>query len=541
VSHVYDVAIVGAGPVGLTLANLLGLAGLRVVLIERHEGTVQEPRAVSIDDESLRTMQAAGLVEAVCRDVALDYGSHYFGRRGGPFVRIEPTTREYGFPRRSAFTQPKLEATLKDGLARFAAVEPLFSHVCDGFIQDHNGVDITVAGADGTRVIRAAYLVGCDGARSQIRKAIGATLSGSTYSQPWLIVDLAATRERLRQTRVCCDPNRPYITLPGPNGIRRYEFMLHDGEDEEAIVAPDAVRALLAAAGPDADMPVVRRQVYAFHARIADRWRERRVLIAGDAAHLSPPFAGQGMNSGIRDAHNLAWKLVGVIEGRFGTELLDSYPAERVPHARALIDLAVRLGQVMMPTSVPRAWLVQTAFWLLRFAPRLRSYFAEMKYKPKPSYQHGFIVKGDPFGLAGRMLPQPLVERIDRSRLLLDDLLGQDFALLTYGPQAQDALRAASALDFSLGLSASASVRLAILPQHCNPDREGPHLDVTLRDVNGTLAPFLSSDKTMVIIVRPDRYVCGASELADAAQLAALVRVLVANCGPAEQGARDAA
>ena len=239
-----DVAVVGAGPTGLTLANLLAQAGVRVVLIERNRTTVEAPRAVSIDDESLRTMQAIGLADAVIKDVALDYGSHYFSPAGKCFLKVEPKAREYGFPRRNAFAQPKLEATLRAGLARFANVTSMFGCACDGVAEDDGGVTLTLT-PDGapSRTLRARYVAGCDGARSALRKHIGATLTGSTYRQRWLIIDLKDTRERLRQTRVSCG-SRPPVHHPARprRGTRRYEFMLHDGEDDDAVVEL-AVRA----------------------------------------------------------------------------------------------------------------------------------------------------------------------------------------------------------------------------------------------------------------------------------------------------------
>jgi 3-(3-hydroxy-phenyl)propionate hydroxylase len=502
-----DVAIVGAGPTGLTLANILGQAGIGVVLIERNESTVREPRAVSIDDESLRTMQAIGLSAAVSQDAALDYGSHYCTADGTPFVKVAPATREYGFPRRNAFMQPKLEATLRQGLARFANVTALFGHTCESFVEDAGGVTMRISGSGGAPAdIHCGFLVGCDGARSATRKRIGASLVGSSYRQRWLIVDLAHTKERLRQTRVVCDPVRPLITLPGPDGTRRYEFMLHEGESEDLAVVPDFVRSLLAAHGPDADAPIVRRQVYAFHARIADRWQQGRVLLAGDAAHLSPPFAGQGMNSGIRDAHNLGWKLAAVATGRLGAALLDSYQAERAPHAWALIELAMKMGRIMMPASRARAFLVQAGFRLACLAPRLQSYFAEMRYKPKPFYQDGFVAPArGGLTLVGRMLPQPQIENRDRRRMMLDDRLGNQFCLLAYGPQAQRALDHAAALD--LGLPDLR--RLAVLPMVFNPDLELPEGEV-VRDVADTLAAFMPAGRTLVLLLRPDRYVAAA-------------------------------
>ncbi len=501
-----DVAVVGAGPTGLTLANLLGRTGIKTLLIERNDSTVGEPRAVSIDDESLRTMQAAGLIDEVLKDVALDYGSHYFTRDGGCFLKVEPTSREYGFPRRNAFTQPKLEAALRCGLARFPHVDALFGHRCESVAEDAGSVTAMLRRASGEIVqVRAQYLVGADGARSEIRKAIGATLSGSTYQQKWLIVDLGSSKERLRQTRVVCNPARPLITLPGPDGIRRYEFMLLAGEDPERMADESMVRTLLRDHGPDGDAPIVRRQVYTFHARMVDRWHTRRIFLAGDAAHLTPPFAGQGMNSGVRDAHNLAWKLAAVVQGRLGPVLLQTYQQERAPHAWSLIQLAINMGRVMMPTSPLRAALVAGAFKAMRFVPSLQNYFALMKYKPRPFYRQGFIANDGGLALAGRMLPQPRLELADRKTAMLDDLIGGDFALIAYGPEAECAL----------SLVSTPWRRIAILPQIQNPGGAVEGV-VAVRDIAGVLNHLAPAGRTIVLLLRPDRYVAAAAFAEDA-------------------------
>lgn len=206
----HSVAVVGAGPTGLTLANLLGLAGVRTVVIERNAHTVTEPRAVSIDDEVLRTMQAAGLVDEVLADVMLDYGSYYFNARGRCFARVEPDVRDFGYPRRNAFHQPRLEATLCRGLDRFEHVTVLFEHELLGFDQTPDAVDLTVAGPTrATLNFSADWLVACDGGRSSIRGAIGAVMEGASFEQRWLIVDLLETADPFRHTRVFSDPDRP--------------------------------------------------------------------------------------------------------------------------------------------------------------------------------------------------------------------------------------------------------------------------------------------------------------------------------------------
>lgn len=274
------------------------------------------------------------------RDVAQDYGSHYYTAAGRLFARVEPTTREYGFARRNALHNRSLEATLLTGARRFPKVTVLFEHLVESLKEDAEEVDVRVrpmSEESAEWTLRATFVVGCDGARSATRKHIGATMVGSSYPQRWLIVDLVSTRERLRQTRVVCNPDRPLITLPGPRGIRRYEFMLHDDEDDEIATNPEFVQRLLRENGPDAGSPIVRAQPYSFHALIADRWNSSHIFLAGDAAHLSPPFAGQGLNSGLRDAFNLGWKLTAIIQRQFGPKLLQTYFEEREPHARDLI------------------------------------------------------------------------------------------------------------------------------------------------------------------------------------------------------------
>lgn len=421
-----DVLVVGAGPTGLLLSNLLGSMGVRTTLVERNETTVQEPRAVSIDDESLRALQAAGLAETVAAITVKGYGSIYLGPDGRRFAEVKPHVKEYGFDKRNAFEQPVFEATLRKALARHPSVTPAFGAELSAFHQDSDHVLAEITTGGQTRKLRARYMVAADGGRSAVRKALHIQLEGSTFREPWLIVDLHSTRNRCFHTEVFCDPRRSVITLPGPGGIRRYEFKLNPGETTEEAEEESFARRLLAEVGPDGEEPIRRQKVYTFHARIAARWRQGRIFLAGDAAHLTPPFAGQGMNSGLRDAHNLAWKLDEALRMADPEDLLDSYEAERKPHAWSMIELALRMGKIMMPASVQRGRLIRMGFRFLGLYGPARDYFAQMKYKPKPRFSAGLIRPSpNAAGAAaiGRMIPQPLVTAIDRQQILLDTLL----------------------------------------------------------------------------------------------------------------------
>jgi 3-(3-hydroxy-phenyl)propionate hydroxylase len=499
------VAVVGAGPTGLTVASLLARYGIPTLLIERNRSTVEEPRAVSIDDEALRTMQAIGIVDQILPDLVLGYGSRYYSAAGKCFLRVEPTTREYGYPRRNAFHQPVLEAKLRDHLLTLNNVQVCFGSEVIGFRQENNCVSLHVRGANGVAsTVSCAYLVGCDGAKSLIRQTLGIELTGSTFRERWLIVDLESTKDLSRHTKVFCDPARSCISLPGPVGTRRFEFMLQQEESEEEALATKNIVRLLGRYSNDDMCPIRRKAVYTFHARIAKRWRQGRVFLAGDAAHLSPPFAGQGMNSGIRDAHNLAWKLAAVLRGHLGPSLLDTYELERRDHASQMIRLATRMGHVMMPRNRLGALVMQTAFKSLSHFRGAHNYFAEMKYKPKPHFRNGFFVKPYPLmanKLLGRLFPQPTIQMPSRGSTLLDDVLGDGFTLLAPpGTAAQ--------LFQQIPINLASSLPIARVAVTSPVDlSEVPDGVLKVVDAEGELSRQLDGMPPGLYLLRPDHYV----------------------------------
>lgn len=513
VSAHYPVVVVGSGPIGLTLVNLLGTLGIASLVVERNLTTVQEPRAVSIDDESLRTMQAAGVVDQVLEHVVAGYGSHYYSPSRIRFAKVEPTGQPFGYPRRNAFRQPILEGQLKDALARFEGVDTLYGWRMESYDQSAERVTLSLVGpGDERRDVTCDYLVGCDGAASRVREQQGVQLEGTTFDERWLILDLENNENTTKHTEVFCDRRRPCITLPGPERTRRFEFKLVDGEKDENLLDPAMVERLLRAHGADPNATLRRKVVYRFHARVAPRWRFGRVFLAGDAAHLTPPFAGQGMNSGIRDAHNLAWKLAAVLGGQAGPGLLDTYEQERKDHIWQMVRLALAMGRVMSPSSWLNGFLTQAGFLALNIWPPARDYVAQMKYKPAPRFNAGFLVpdgKGSA-SLVGRLLPQPMVRVAGGRDVKLDEVLGNRFVLLVRSARpAEDLARLRQPVWEELG-----TARVALLPAG-TPLRavEGAEAAVETTDA---LTTALAEYSGFALLLRPDHYVAAAIPLNDA-------------------------
>lgn len=516
-----DVLIVGAGPTGLTLANVLGCSEVRTAVIERNSQTVQEPRAVSLDDEGMRTMQWLGAADRILADTCLDYGIDYYSPGGRMFARVHATATEFGFPRRNGIRQPLLECALREHAETHDSVRLHFDCELTSVEQTRDGVIATLRNPMGERSIRASYLAGCDGAGSFVRKSLGIPMVGTSFEQRWLVVDTVGDRDGYRNTVVFADHRRPAITVPGPHGSRRWEFLLAAGEQPTTVTEDAFVRKLLGEHGVAADIAIERATVYAFHARVADRWQQDRIFLLGDAAHLSPPYAGQGMNSGVRDAANLGWKLAAVIRGGAAPAILDSYEQERRAHAEAMIDLAVRIGKVMTPANWRRSRGQDLFFRLAGLLPPVRSYFLEMKFKPKPAITAGLVIADQSAGkesIIGRMFPQPRVSRETGPVIPLDTVLGPGFSLLTL---SEDVDAAFAGVDQPLWDEIGAR-RVCIVPQRVRPFADAGHQ--TVRDHDGALNRlFEIGYRNRYLLLRPDRYVMACFSSDGAATAAACV------------------
>jgi 3-(3-hydroxy-phenyl)propionate hydroxylase len=515
-----DVVVIGAGPCGITMANLLAVYGVRAVVIDAQPGIYEFPRAVGIDDESLRTYQAIGVVRRLLEDIVQNTPIRYYTSWGRLMAHVEPSVRPFGWPRRNNFLQPLFEAALREKLAGSDSVEFWPAASLAGYEQDADGVTADIERGGETIRLRAKYLVGTDGGRSTVRKVAGVGMTGATAPSKWLVVDVADDELDAPYSAVYCDPVRPVLMVPLPYGHRRWEFKLNDTDDEAALTDPHTVLSQLIAPRYGTTPPprVLRSAVYLHHSRTAERFRAGRVFLAGDAAHLQPPFFGQGMNSGIRDATNLAWKLALVLKGSAGDGLLDTYDSERREHAATMVNFATRMGQMYSPRNLATEHVRDVAFRSAQKIPGARDYILQMKYKPMPRYVHGAVVPyaGTSTDVPlGRMFIQPAVENADGDRVMLDDSLGNSFALLGLHVDPASALSAdATAWWRSLGARS-----VQVLPprgapgpdpgsRRKRPGRPADDWSVVVEDVDGAFRDWLlRRPADNVIVLRPDRYV----------------------------------
>jgi 3-(3-hydroxy-phenyl)propionate hydroxylase len=439
-----DVVIVGAGPVGLTLANILGLQGVRTLVVDERDTLIDYPRGVGLDDESLRTFQAIGLVDDIVPHTVPNQILRFFDAKRRLLTEMAPVGTPFGWPRRNGFVQPLVDAELLRGLGRFDHVEMRWG--CE-MTSCAPTADVVTVDFDGHASVRARYVVGCDGGRSTTRRLMDVSFDGTTSPTRWLVVDIASDPLGHPNSEVGADPRRPYASISIAHGIRRFEFMIHADESDEQVQEPAFLARMLAPLVPNPkQINVIRHRIYTHHSRIAGAFRRGRLLVAGDAAHLMPVWQGQGYNSGIRDAANLGWKLSAVVTGRAGDALLDSYDVERRKHARAMIDLSTLVGRVISPTNrrvaAARNLLVRAA----SVVPALKQYVLEMRFKPMPRYEQGAVVQPGPQGRkgpassVGTLFIQPRVDTRKQRNVLLDDVLGAWFAVVCWNNNPRELL-----------------------------------------------------------------------------------------------------
>ncbi|MFM2281573.1 MAG: hypothetical protein RLZZ444_3804 [Pseudomonadota bacterium] len=351
----YDVAIVGYGPAGATLANLLAECDLKVIVLERETAAYHLPRAVHFDAEVMRVFQWIGIADAMEPMTALHPGMRFVDRDGKLLLdwpRPQGTGPQ-GWRANYRFHQPDLEKLLRDRVEEKASVTVRTR--ADVFFVEDKGAEVELRFEDMSRGkverITAKFVVGCDGARSIIRRYIDTGMEDYGFHERWLVIDVILNEDKPElgdHSVQYCVPERPSTYVRGPGMRRRWEITVRPEEDSVEIAKPERVWELLSPWLKPEEATLERTAVYVFHSLVADDWRRGRLFLAGDACHQTPPFMGQGMCAGTRDVANLYWKLAlvckGIVTGAAAEALLDSYESERKPNAREYITTAVRLG-----------------------------------------------------------------------------------------------------------------------------------------------------------------------------------------------------
>jgi 3-(3-hydroxy-phenyl)propionate hydroxylase len=485
------VVIVGAGPTGTTAATLLAQFGVGCLLLDRWSAVYPQPRAVHLDDEIYRVLARLGIADEFA---AISRPAHGL-RLLDPALRVLAEFRRdtalsvNGYPQANMFDQPDLETLLRTNLKRYPNVDVRGDAEVTSIAERSDGrirVTYVDRADDSLHTVDTDYVLGCDGANSVVREQISVRMHDLKFDQRWLVID-AATETDLGQwdgVHQVCDPVRAGTFMRiGPTRYR-WEFRLLPGETADGFRTIEALRPLIApwtSNIADDEIELIRVTEYTFRARIAGRWRRGNVFLLGDAAHLTPPFIGQGLGAGLRDAVNLAWKLAGVIAGDLPQSALDSYEQERKPHARSMIRLALAVGWAMTAggdfgNAVRRLFVTR-----MRLIPGLRKKIVGSR---TPALHRSAFVRPThvPGQLPGTLCPNPV--GLDGRRL--DEILGNGFAVVTVTPPTD--------------------------AQRCDLDARGAEVHVAAHD--SVLADWLRSGHAAAAIIRPDRSVmCAGRDL----------------------------
>jgi len=502
-----DVVIVGCGPVGALLANLLGSRGVRTLVLEKEHQVHQLPRALGFDDEVKRVFQAANLDTSFGRSAIALKGMDLIKPCGKLLRRfdIQKEPQLLGHPLVTTFHQPALEVVIRNGLDRYSdAVDLRLGATVETISDLGDSVEVEFRSEDSqdSETVQAKFLVGCDGSRSFVRNRFDIEMEDMGLHQPWLVVDVIM-KKRIDMNlwaQQICDSRRPATFIPSPPPRNRFEFMLVGGDEPETMTRPERARELIRPwLAPD-EYEIERAALYTFHALLAKQWRRNRILIAGDAAHQMPPFLGQGMCAGIRDVFNLAWKLDLIISGHSDLELLDSYGSERKKHVRYVIQTAVRVGKIIQAPNRAIAMIRNAAMRMTEFLGYDIRHMSMSQEPLGPGFFSESAVVPKKFR---RPFPQPYVsDRQNGQQVLMDTFLGDRFTLLTRLGNCDQNLHPLIKLVQIHGPDAA-----------LDPDSTATEI----YDVDGVVTNWLEELDADAVLLRPDRVPFGVYSGASAA------------------------
>jgi 3-(3-hydroxy-phenyl)propionate hydroxylase len=482
----YDVAVIGYGPTGATAANLLGQLGLKVLVVERDPDVYGRARAISTDEEVLRVWQSVGLADRLQQDMLPDRPTAFVDAERVPFIQMKINPRGAGHPPQQFIYQPAVDHVLREGVARFPNVEVLLEHECLRVLPKGDEVELMLADlrTDTFKRFRASYVIAADGGSSPTRGLLGVGYSGRTFAERWVVIDTKVLSEwdAHDRLRFHCNPERPTVDCPTPLGHHRWEYPARTGEDEQDLLREEAIWKVLNDQGITSEhVEILRAVIYSHHVRVADRWRVGRVFLAGDAAHAMPPWIGQGMSAGVRDAANLCWKLAAVINGQAPDSLLDSYQAERKPHVTEVTRRACLVGRIITERNRVIAAIRNHGVRALTRLPGVITGLQKLLWIPDAHYEKGFFAAAK-HPAVGWQIPQPWVTDAAGATVRLDDVIGGQWAILHSGaPPA--------------GMHAWTEMGVPAIPIS-----------------EPTLVRWLQRKKARAVVVRPDGFIYAATE-----------------------------
>jgi 3-(3-hydroxy-phenyl)propionate hydroxylase len=496
-----DVAIVGYGPSGVSAAICLGRYGVNAIAFERDRAIYPRARAVTVSDWTMRCFQSVGLDQELARDMDRTAALRWVTYDGKELMHMEFPPSVLGeHPRSYAIYQPVMEETMRRGAQRHAdRIDVRYGQEVTGIEQDADGVTISSRDLESgaTRTTRARYALACDGGASVMRERLGVKLVGETVDTRWLVIDARVKRwwPNRHILTFWSDKKRPVVDIALALGNHRWEIPLEPHESERDFATHDQLWKLLATLGVTRDdVDLHQHAFYKHHVRHAERWRVGRVFLLGDAGHLMPPWAGAGMQSGIRDAFNISWKLREVLAGRLPNSLLDSYEAERAPNVAFYTGVAVQLGRII------KQELSEEELAAMAPPPGEPPPLPPLLWAPTlaAGWLRGEVREGS---AVGQMVPQPRVASANGKLCLLDELLGDGFALLGDGVDPASLLTPQEKAGWdALGARYAAVLAAGQRGKGAND----------IIDLNGTLLEWLRGFGTRAVALRPDRFVAAA-------------------------------
>lgn len=504
----HDVLISGLGPSGAVLAGLLAQRGVRVAVFDKLDDLFPLPRAVGLDHEAMRIVQELGIADQVSQFIDHYRPSEYLGMDGQLIKRLDTQPPPYplGWAPNYVFNQPKFEHAVRARLDALPNVDVYKSSEVVSIEQGDDQVEVTVRHMKegSTQRYSARYMVACDGGSSPARKSLGLELEDLGFDEPWLVVDALVpphVSDRLPQTQVqYCEAQRPCTFVYCTGNHRRWEIMLSDKEYRTGDFPDEMLWPILGRWVKPGEVQLWRRAAYRFHGLIAKQWRKNRVFLAGDAAHMTPPFMAQGMVQGLRDAHNLAWKLAYVLQGKAAEFLLDTYEVERKPHVRTTTLKAMELGRVICERDPGKARIRDQKLRDDQDGSIKTAYRQQMI----PGLTTGMLQAAD--SSAGQIFPQPFVEKAGQ-KVLLDGLVSGDWTLYfqaqMWGPGLENLKRQTEGLPIQF-------VRVA--------DLDDSEFSQGLAINSPMIVQWMNEHSVSIVLVRPDKYVYGAADSIESAE-----------------------